>query len=192
MSQILILYYSKHGNTEKMARLIARGVASVNGGHAVLRTVSSQLEGATEPGDPIVSEQDMADCDGLVLGSPCYFGNMASPLKQFIDSTGNLWFSGKMEGKPGSVFTSGSSLHGGQESTLLNMMIPLLHYGMVICGLPYSEKALLHTKSGGSPYGATHWTDTASNRGIDQQERELCIAQGKRMALLAGKLKSSQ
>lgn len=188
MCQILILYYSKHGSTEKMARLIARGVASVNGCHAVLRTVESQLEGVVEPKDPLVSEQDMADCDGLVLGSPCYFGNMASPLKQFIDSTGNLWFSGKMEGKPGSVFVSGSSLHGGQESTLLNMMVPLLHYGMVVCGLPYSEQALLHTQSGGSPYGATHWGNTESNQNIDQQERELCLAQGKRMAQLAQKL----
>lgn len=188
MAQILILYYSKRGNTRKMARLIGRGVESVTGCQAIIRTVESNLEDGAEAKDPVVTEQDMADCNGLVLGSPCYFGNMAAPLKQFIDSTGNLWFSGAMEGKPASVFTTGSSLHGGQETTLLNMMVPLLHYGMVVVGLPYSEKSLLYTTSGGSPYGATHWTEFESNRPIDQNEKQLCLAQGKRMADMALKL----
>lgn len=191
MADILVLYYSKRGNTRKMARLIGRGVESVDGCQAIIRTVDSNLEDGAEAKDPLVSESDMANCDGLVLGSPCYFGNMAAPLKQFIDSTGNLWFSGAMEGKPASVFTTGSSLHGGQETTLLNMMVPLLHYGMVVVGLPYSEQSLLYTTSGGSPYGATHWTEFESNRPIDQNEKQLCIAQGKRMASMAVKLKKS-
>ncbi|WP_154224581.1 NAD(P)H:quinone oxidoreductase [Marinicella rhabdoformis] len=191
MSQVLIVYYSKRGNTQKMARLIARGVESVDGCHAIIRTVESDLDGAPEPQDPIVSEQDMKDCAALILGSPCYFGNMASPLKRFIDSTGNLWFSGAMEGKPAGVFTTGSSLHGGQETTLINMMIPLMHYGMIMVGLPYSEKSLLYTTSGGSPYGATHWTEFESNRAIDSNEKQLCIAQGKRTAQLASKLKEN-
>lgn len=188
MVQILILYYSKHGNTRKMARLIARGVESIDGCQAVLRTVESNLGDDAVAKDPIISEQDMIDCDGFVMGSPCYFANMAAPLKQFIDQTGNLWFSGKMEGKPASVFTTGSSLHGGQETTLTNMLIPLMHYGMVLVGIPYSEKALLYTTSGGSPYGATHWTEFESNRPIDNNEKQLCIAQGKRMAEMAMKL----
>lgn len=188
MTQVLIVYYSKRGNTQKMARLIARGVESVVGCQAVIRTVESDLEGAPVAKDPIVTEQDMKDCDALILGSPCYFGNMASPLKKFIDSTGNLWFSGNMEGKPAGVFTTGSSLHGGQETTLINMMIPLLHYGMIMVGLPYSEKALLYTTSGGSPYGATHWTEFESNKPIDNNEKQLCIAQGKRTATITQKL----
>lgn len=188
MTQILILYFSKRGNTQKMARLIARGVESVNGCQAIIRTVQSDIE-EHQPNDPIVSENDMSACDGLILGSPSYFGNMAAPLKSFIDTTGNLWFSGALEGKPAAVFTSGSSLHGGQETTLLSMMIPLLHYGMLITGLPYSEKELLYTKSGGSPYGPSHWTEFESNRAIDANERHLCIALGKRVAFFAQKLK---
>ncbi len=188
MARILILYYSKRGNTRKMARLIARGVESVAGCQAILRTVESNLNDGAEVKDPIISEQDMKDCDGLIIGSPCYFGNMAAPLKQFIDTTGNLWFSGTMEGKPASVFTTGSSLHGGQETTLISMMLPLLHYGMAIVGLPYSERSLLYTTSGGSPYGATHWTEFESNRPIDDNEKQLCIVQGKRMASIAQKL----
>lgn len=190
MTKVLVLYYSKRGNTQKMARLMARGVESVEGCEAMLRTVESDIPEAERPNDPLVTEQDMIDCDALILGSPSYFGNMASPLKKFIDSTGNLWFSGAMEGKPSGVFATASSLHGGQETTLINMMIPLLHFGMVIVGLPYSEKSLLYTESGGSPYGATHWADFESNRTIDKNEKQLCLAQGKRIAKMAKKLRS--
>ena len=189
MTKVLVLYYSKRGNTQKMARLIARGIQSVDGCEAMLRTVESDLPYAEKPNDVIVTEQDMIDCDAVILGSPSYFGNMASPLKKFIDTTGNLWFSGEMEGKPAGVFATASSLHGGQETTLINMMIPLLHFGMVIVGLPYSEKSLLYTQSGGSPYGATHWAEVESNRGIDQNEKQLCLAQGMRTARFAQKLK---
>lgn len=188
MIKVLVLYYSKRGNTQKMARLMARGIESVDGCEAMLRTVESDLPDAEKPNDALVTEQDMIDCDALILGSPSYFGNMASPLKKFIDTTGNLWFSGAMEGKPSGVFATASSLHGGQETTLINMMIPLLHFGMVIVGLPYSEKSLLYTQSGGSPYGATHWAEMESNRGIDQNEKQLCLAQGKRIAGMAKKL----
>lgn len=188
MTKVLVLYYSKRGNTQKMARLMARGVESIDGCEAILRTVESDLPDAEMPTDAIVTEQDMIDCDGILIGSPSYFGNMASPLKKFIDTTGNLWFSGAMEGKPAGVFATASSLHGGQETTLINMMIPLLHFGMVIVGLPYSEKSLLYTQSGGSPYGATHWAEIESNRSIDKNEKQLCLAQGKRIAMLAKKI----
>jgi NAD(P)H dehydrogenase (quinone) len=189
MTKVLILYFSKRGNTRKMARLMARGVAAVDGCEAVLRTVPADLPDADPPQDVLVTEEDMRDCDAMIIGSPSYFGNMASPLKTFIDSTGNLWFSGAMEGKPAGVFCTASSLHGGQETTLINMMIPLLHFGMVVVGLPYSEKSLLYTQSGGSPYGATHWADFESNRSIDQNEKQLCLAQGKRIARMAQQLK---
>lgn len=192
MTKVLVLYYSKRGNTQKMARLMARGIASVAGCEAILRTVASDLPDAEPPADVIVTEQDMIDCDAMILGSPSYFGNMASPLKRFIDTTGNLWFSGVMEGKPAGVFATASSLHGGQETTLINMMIPLLHYGMLLVGLPYSEKSLLYTQSGGSPYGATHWAEVESNRGIDANEKQLCLAQGKRIATIAQQLKTTQ
>jgi NAD(P)H dehydrogenase (quinone) len=192
MTRVLVLYYSKRGNTRKMARLMARGVAAVDGCEASLRTVESDLPDANAPLDALVTEQDMRDCDALIIGSPSYFGNMASPLKKFIDTTGNLWFSGDMEGKPAGVFCTASSLHGGQETTLINMMVPLLHFGMLVVGLPYSEKSLLYTQSGGSPYGATHWADFESSRGIDQNEKQLCLAQGKRIAELAKKLGSAE
>jgi len=189
-TKVLVLYFSKRGNTQKMARLMARGIESVDSCEAMLRTVKSDLPDAEKPNDVLVTEQDMIDCDAMILGSPSYFGNMASPLKKFIDTTGNLWFSGQMEGKPAGVFCTASSLHGGQETTLINMMIPLLHFGMVMVGLPYSEKSLLHTESGGSPYGATHWADFESNRVIDKNEKQLCLAQGKRVARIAHKLKT--
>jgi len=190
MTQVLVLYYSKRGNTKKMARLIARGIESVDACQAVLRTVESSVEGY-QPTDLIVTEADMQQCDAMVLGSPAYFGNMAADLKSFIDTTGNLWFSGAMEGKPAAVFTSGSSLHGGQETTLLSMMIPLLHYGMLVMGLPYSEKSLLYTKSGGSPYGPSHWTEFESRRPIDADEKQLCLALGKRIAEVTKQLNKS-
>lgn len=188
---VLILYYSKRGNTGKMARLIGRGVESVSGCQAMIRTVEADNdEDMIAPKDPFVTEQDLIQAKAFILGSPSYFGNMAAPLKKFIDTTGNLWFSGAMEGKPAGVFTSGSSLHGGQETTLINMMIPLIHHGMIIVGLPYSEKALLYTKSGGSPYGPSHWTEFESNRAIDSDEKQLCIALGKRIAKITQKLNS--
>ena len=187
---ILIIYYSKHGNSAKMANLIARGVAAMPNCNAVIRSVKPVGDEDYTSADPIVSEQDLNECDGLILGSPARFGNMAAPLKQFIDETGSQWFSGTLSNKPAAVFTSSSSLHGGQETTLLTMMLPLLHHGMLIVGLPYSEKALLHTESGGTPYGPSHWSANDSDRKIDKNEKSLCIAMGKRVADFAIKLKS--
>jgi len=186
-TKILIVYYSKHGNTAKMANLIARGVESVENTTAILRTVSIQEDMQTM--DPIVSLQDLNDCDGLILGSPARFGNMAAPLKAFIDDTGTQWISGKLVDKPAAVFTSSSSLHGGQETTLITMMLPLLHHGMIVVGLPYTEKSLLTTESGGTPYGPSHWSGLDSDRVIDKHEKSLCIALGKRVATIAVKQK---
>jgi NAD(P)H dehydrogenase (quinone) len=190
-AQILILYYSKHGNTQKMARLIARGVLKVAGCEAIIRTVPVDGVDEAMAADPYITEQELADCDGLLLGSPSHFGNMAAPLKAFIDSTSQIWLNGGLEGKPAGVFANSSSIHGGQETTLINMMIPLLHHGMVLAGLPYSEKALLFTTTGGSPYGATHWAQTGDQRGLDNNEKQLCLAQGQRIAQLAKALKHS-
>ena len=182
---VLIVYYSKHGNSAKMANLIARGVESVANCTAILRTVKSVGDEDFSNPDLIVSEQDLAICDGLILGSPSRFGNMAAPLKQFLDETGTQWFSGTLINKPAAVFTSSSSLHGGQETTLLTMMLPLLHHGMLIVGIPYSEKSLHLTESGGTPYGASHWSGNSSERKIDKHEKALCIALGKRVAEIA-------
>lgn len=189
MNIILILYYSKHGNTGKMARLMARGVEQVEECEAMVRTVPMENSDEQTAGDPLITLQELANCDGLLLGSPSHFGNMAAPLKAFIDSTSQAWLNGELVGKPAGVFANSSSIHGGQETTLINMMIPLLHHGMVLAGLPYSEKALLFTETGGSPYGATHWAQTGSERGLDSHEKQLCLAQGKRIAELAKKLK---
>jgi len=190
-TNVLIVYYSKHGNSAKMAKLIARGVASVEHCNATIRSVKPVGDEDYGGVDPIVSEQDLQSCDGLILGSPARFGNMAAPLKQFIDETGTQWFSGTLTDKPAAVFTSSSSLHGGQETTLLTMMLPLLHHGMLIAGLPYSEKALLHTESGGTPYGPSHWSGNDSERVIDKNEKNLCLAMGKRVADFAKRLKLS-
>ncbi|MGB0513711.1 MAG: NAD(P)H:quinone oxidoreductase [Wenzhouxiangellaceae bacterium] len=195
MREILVLGYSVHGNTLALAREIARGVESVDGFAARLRTVSP-ITSALEPekaelpedGPAIVERRDLEECAGLVMGSPTRFGNMASALKYFIDSTGNEWISGTLIGKPAGVFTSTSSLHGGQESTLLSMMLPLLHHGMLIVGLPYSERRLLHTETGGTPYGASHWSGEQSDREMDENERKLARALGKRVADVAGRL----
>lgn len=186
---ILIVYYSKHGNSSKMAKLIARGVAAHANCNAIIRSVKPVGDEDYTAVDPLVCEQDLNICDGLILGSPARFGNMAAPLKQFIDETGSQWFSGTLSNKPAAVFTSSSSLHGGQETTLLTMMLPLLHHGMLITGLPYSEKALLHTESGGTPYGPSHWSGNDSERSIDKNEKNLCIAMGKRVAGFAMRLK---
>ena len=193
--EVLILYYSRHGATAQMANLIARGVEEVDGVQAKVRTVpaiSSVCE-ATEDDIPesgalYASLDDLKNCNGLVLGSPTRFGNMAAPLKYFLDTTSNLWLSGALIGKPAAVFTSTSSMHGGQETTLTSMMLPLMHHGMLIAGIPYSETTLLNTKSGGTPYGASHLAGLDNARKIDKQESELCIALGKRIATLAKKL----
>ncbi len=192
MASILILYYSRTGNVAEMARLIARGVESVDDASATLRTVPPinsdyevNSESVPESGAPFVSADDLRNCDGLALGSPTRFGNMAAPLKHFIDTTGDLWFNGVMINKPACVFTSTSSMHGGQESTLLSMMLPLLHHGMVIAGLPYSEPDLTSTASGGTPYGPTHVAGANSDLPITEEEKRLCIAMGKRIAELA-------
>ncbi len=189
MSDILVLYYSRYGATAEMARRIARGVEEVSGMQARLRTVpavSSVCE-ATEDtipdaGPPYATLDDLRECAGLALGSPTRFGNMAAALKYFIDSTSALWLSGAMAGKPAAVFTSTSSLHGGQETTLLSMMLPLLHHGMLLLGLPYSETALLHTSSGGTPYGPTHVAGTDNKQPLTHEEKQLCRALGQRLA----------
>jgi len=194
---VLILYYSSHGATRDMAKQIARGV-ELSGLEARIRTVPaiSTVCESTAPtipvdGDIYCEEADLRDCAGLALGSPTRFGNMAAALKYFIDSTSSLWMSGALIGKPASVFSSTSSLHGGQETTLLSMMLPLMHHGMVITGIPYSETTLLTTQSGGTPYGATHLAGQDSKRALDKDEVTLCQAQGKHLALIAKKLQES-
>jgi NAD(P)H dehydrogenase (quinone) len=192
MAEILVLYYSRYGATATMARQIARGVEQVPGMQARLRTVppiSTTCE-AIDPavpasGPPYATLNDLAECNGLALGSPTRFGNMAAPLKYFIDSTSSLWLAGKLAGKPASVFTSTSSMHGGQETTLLSMMLPLLHHGFVIVGIPYHETDLLHTNTGGTPYGSSHLAGTDSDRALSDAEIRLCQAQGKRLASIA-------
>ncbi len=196
MSRILIVYYSTHGGTRELARLAARGVESVAGCSAMLRTVPrvSTVCEATEPdvpdsGAPYATLDDLAACDGLLIGSPTRFGNMAAPLKYFLDGTAGLWSSGALAGKPAGVFTSSGSLHGGNEATLLSMMLPLLHHGMLLVGLPYSEKALGETAGGGTPYGASHVGGSAGDRPVDPQEHALAMALGRRVAEVAGRLR---
>lgn len=188
MPHILILYYSRFGATAEMARHIARGVEEVPGIEARLRTVPavSTVCEATEDsipasGAPYVTLEDLKECAGLALGSPTRFGNMAAPLKYFLDGTSSLWLSGGLIGKPAAVFTSTSSLHGGQETTLISMMLPLLHHGMLILGLPYSETELLRTTSGGTPYGPSHLSGPESNLPLTEEERHLCQALGRRL-----------
>jgi NAD(P)H dehydrogenase (quinone) len=189
---VLILYYSRQGATQTMAQQAARGVELVAGMRALVRTVpavSANCEQTEEdiPADgPLYCEQDdLRLCSGLVMGSPTRFGNMAAPLKYFLDQTSALWLSGAMIDKPAAVFTSTSSMHGGQESTLLSMMLPLLHHGMIIAGLPYSEAGLMSSSSGGTPYGASHWAGEDNSREVDDGERALCRALGRRVARLA-------
>ena len=196
MAEILVLYYSRHGNTAAMARQICHGVEAVAGCNARLRTVPpvSAVSAATandipESGPPYASHADLQDCDGLALGSPARFGNMAAALKYFLDGTGDLWLSGALIGKPAAVFTSSGSLHGGQETTLQSMLLPLLHHGMLVLGLPYSETGLFTTTAGGTPYGASHVAGADNNNELTQTERELCFAAGKRLAGIAAKLK---
>ena len=195
MNEILVLYYSHHGAVKQMAQFIARGVGEVDGVAARVRTVPrvSTVAEACAPavpgsGAPYAELKDLEQCIGLALGSPTRFGNMAAPMKYFWDNTGSLWMTGALAGKPAAVFTSSSSLHGGQETTLTSMMLPLLHHGMLIVGLPYSEPDLLATASGGTPYGASHLAGVSSDQPITEHERRLCIALGKRLALTAVKL----
>lgn len=192
---ILVLYYSRSGATAAMAQQVARGVERVRGHRARLRTVppvSAVCEQSVDeiPADgPLYCElDDLRNCAGLVMGSPTRFGNMAAPLKYFLDQSSSLWLSGALIDKPAAVFTSTSSLHGGQESTLLSMLLPLLHHGMVVAGLPYSEAGLMSTGSGGTPYGASHWAGADNGRTLDEQEASLCRALGARVARLAGGL----
>lgn len=198
MNEILILYYSQGGAVRNMAQLIARGVESIPGATARIRTVpkvSANCE-ATEPdipasGDPYVELKDLEECAGLALGSPTRFGNMAAPMKYFLDGTTSLWLKGAMIDKAAAVFTSSGSMHGGNESTLLTMMLPLMHHGMIMVGLPYSEPALSSTTSGGTPYGASHIAGSMDDRIITEDEKKLCIALGKRLAQIALKLLSA-
>lgn len=197
MTEILVLYYSQGGAVKAMAELIARGVEQVAGVQARLRTVpkiSANCE-ATEPdipesGAPYVDHQDLIECAGIALGSPTRFGNMAASMKYFLDGTSGLWLKGVLIGKPAAVFTSSGSMHGGNETTLVSMMLPLIHHGMIIVGLPYSEPALINTLSGGTPYGASHIGGAADDNPITEDEKKLCIALGKRLAETAVKLKS--
>ena len=193
--EILILYYSRHGAVRQMAQLIARGVEQVHGVHARLRTVPkvSAVSEATEPsipddGAPYAEARDLEECIGLALGSPTRFGNMAASMKYFWDGTATQWVQHTLVGKPAALFTSTGTLHGGQESTLLSMMLPLLHHGMIIVGLPYSEPELSTTQQGGTPYGASHLAGTANDQPVTETEKKLCIALGKRLAQTALKL----
>ncbi|MDY0249928.1 MAG: NAD(P)H:quinone oxidoreductase [Pseudomonas sp.] len=195
---ILVLYYSRHGATADMARHIARGVEK-GGMEARIRTVpavSTECEAiaAEVPteGAMYASLDDLKNCAGLALGSPTRFGNMAAAMKYFLDGTSSLWLTGELVNKPAGVFTSTSSLHGGQESTLLSMMLPLLHHGMLICGLPYSEPALLSTQSGGTPYGPSHVAGADSKRPLDEHELSLCTALGLRLAQFAHQLEKAR
>jgi len=193
--EILVLYYSRSGHTAQLARLIARGIEEVPGMRARLRQVPpvapvTELAQPPEPEDgaPYVTKQDLHDCIALAMGSPTRFGNMAAPLKHFLDSTGAEWASGTLAGKPAALFTSTSTMHGGQESTLLSMALPLLHHGMLLVGIPFTEPALTGTQSGGTPYGASHVTGAKGENPISDHERELTRALGRRLADVARRL----
>lgn len=195
---ILVLYYSRYGATANMAQLIARGVESVPQLEARVRTVppvSTTCESIEadipQQGPPYVTNEDLSECCGLILGSPTRFGNMAAPLKYFLDGTSALWLSGSLADKPAAVFTSTASMHGGQETTLLSMMLPLMHHGMLLMGLPYTEAELVHTKTGGTPYGPSHLAGLNHNEPISDDEKKLCTALGKRVGQVALKLKGA-
>lgn len=192
MPEILVLYYSRHGATAQMARHIARGIEQINGMTARLRTVppvSTECEAVApatpDTGAPYATLQDLKDCIGLALGSPTRFGNMAAPLKYFIDSTSALWLSGELVNKPACVFTSTSTLHGGQETTCLSMMLPLLHHGMVLLGIPHTQIELTETRTGGTPYGSSHFAGVDSDFDLSGDEIKICQSQGKRLAQTA-------
>ena len=195
MADILVLYYSVGGSVRRMAELVAEGIERVPGAAARLRTmprVSANIANVNaaipESGPPYCELGDLEECAGLALGSPTRFGNMAAPLKHFLDGTGLLWQRGTLAGKPACVFTSTASLHGGQETTLLSMMLPLLHHGMLVIGLPYTQAELNATRAGGTPYGASHFAGLADDQPVSDDERTLCIAQGRRLAETSLKL----
>ncbi|UCB54740.1 MAG: NAD(P)H:quinone oxidoreductase [Thiotrichales bacterium] len=197
MAEILVLYFSPGGTTAEMANVIARGIEQVDGMQARLRTVppvsplTEQVEDTIpNSGALYASNDDLEQCDGLVLGAPTHFGNMPAALKHFIDNTSPLWMSGALAGKPAGVFTASTSLHGGQETTLLTMMLPLLHHGMLIVGLPYTQVELFRTRTGGTPYGASRLTDDLETLPLSDEERSLCITLGQRVAEVARKLSS--
>lgn len=198
MTEILVLFYSRKGATAELARHVCRGVESVTGARGRLRTVpavASVVEAPQPPvpaeGPPYVTHEDLRECAGLVMGSPTRFGNMAAPLKFFLDGTSALWLTGVLAGKPAGVFTSTQTLHGGQETTLLSMMLPLLHHGMLIVGIPYTEAALSTTRAGGSPYGASHFAgDDAHQARLTDDERTLAVLLGRRVAEVAVKLRA--
>jgi len=199
MIQILVLYYSRSGSVAEMARHIAHGIESVTDCEASIRTVptvsatSESIEpDIPESGPPFATHEDLIKCDGLALGSPTRFGNMAAPMKYFIDSTSDIWVSGGLAGKPASVFSSTASLHGGQETTLLSMMLPLMHHGMLMVGLPYTESGLFANEGGGTPYGASHVAGDKNERPVSENEKELCLAAGRRLAKITKKLSASQ
>ncbi len=196
MPDILVLYYSRHGAVEAMARQIARGIESVDGMRARLRSVppvapthDPGADSIPARGAPYATLDDLKDCAGLALGSPARFGNMAGALKYFLDGTGPLWLSGQLAGKPAAVFTSSSSMHGGQETTLISMLLPLMHHGMVVLGLPYSEPALMRTHGGGTPYGASHVAGFDNDPTLSDDEKHLCRALGRRLAGVAQHLR---
>jgi len=189
LNDILVLYYSRRGAVRKMSHLIAHGIESVPGARARIRTVpavspvcEAVAPSIPEEGAPYARTEDLSECIGLALGSPTRFGSMAAPLKYFLDTTGALWANGALSGKPAAVFTSTSTLHGGQETTLLSMMLPLLHHGMMILGLPYTLPELSATTSGGTPYGASHYAGKSSDLPISDDEKRLCLALGRRLA----------
>ena len=196
MTEILVLFYSRHGATAALARQVCHGVDAVSGAQAKLRTVPAVATVIDKPqpavpdsGPPYATYEELRDCDGLVLGSPTRFGNMAAPLKYFLDGTSTLWVGGALAGKPAGVFTSTQTHHGGQETTLMSMLLPLLHHGMVVVGLPYTEAALTQTRSGGTPYGASHVAHGSETPRLTDEERVLAQALGRRVAEIAVKLK---
>jgi NAD(P)H dehydrogenase (quinone) len=195
MAKILVLYYSRYGAVKQMAQHIARGIESIPGCEAIIRTVppvSPKTEIAEPPipesGAPYATLEDLKTCDGLALGSPTRFGNMAAPMRHFIDTTSSLWLSGNLVNKPAAAFSSSASLHGGQETTLLSMMLPLFHLGFLLMGIPYTEKDLNTTLSGGTPYGATHFAGHDGKNPVSEEEQRLCFALGKRLAEITTKL----
>jgi NAD(P)H dehydrogenase (quinone) len=197
VTEILVLFYSRKGSTAELARQVCRGVESVAGARARLRTVPAVSTVVETPqpavpaeGPPYATHDDLRECDGLVMGSPTRFGNMAAPLKFFLDGTSALWVGGTLAGKPAGVFTSTQTIHGGQETTLVSMMLPLLHHGMFIVGIPYTEAALSTTRAGGSPYGASHFAGDDTQPRLTDDERTLAVLLGRRVAELAVKLRA--
>lgn len=198
MNRILVLYYSRSGSVAELARHIAHGIESVSGCEAIIRTVPSVSATAEnteadipDSGPPYATHEDLISCDGLALGSPTRFGNMAAPMKYFIDSTSDIWISGSLAGKPATVFSSTASLHGGQETTLLSMMLPLMHHGMLILGVPYTESGLFANEGGGTPYGVTHVAGDKNQHPVSENEKQLCLATGKRLANITKKLNAN-